>query len=189
MAHLEKVRGVVPSKRALTPLFVNFAGYAFRHQNITDIFKSLLSLVLDDPEQVKRYSMHSWRIYLACALLEAGASDGTIQTMLRWRSDEALRIYARINDSKYADWLVQASQAKVSSVRTTTLADHMAKSGVVGGIHQAAFSDAWLRQAAKATVTETSKANIPEVDDSAMYANLNSGFRALMAAAEKEDEA
>ena len=65
----------------------------------------------------------------------------------------------------------------------------MAKSGVVGGIHQAAFSDAWLRQAAKATVTETSKANIPEVDDSAMYANLNSGFRELMAAAEKEDEA
>ena len=40
-----------------------------------------------------KYSMHSWRIYLACALLAAGASNGTIQAMLRWRSDEALKIY------------------------------------------------------------------------------------------------
>ena len=59
--------------------------------------------------------MHSFCIYLACALLEAGASNGTIQTMLRWRSDEALKIYARINDFKYADWLTKASQAKVSN--------------------------------------------------------------------------
>ena len=58
--------------------------------------------------------MHSFRIYLACALLEAGASNGTIQSMLRWRSDEALKIYARINDYKYADWLTKASQAKRS---------------------------------------------------------------------------
>ena len=35
--------------------------------------------------KAKNYSMHSWRIYLACALLQAGASSGTIQTMLRWR--------------------------------------------------------------------------------------------------------
>ena len=72
----------------------------------------MLLLVLDDPTTVSRYPMHSWRIYLACALLAAGASNGTIQTMLRWRSEEALKIYARIYDSKYADWLAMASQAR-----------------------------------------------------------------------------
>ena len=80
-----------------------------------------------------KYSMHSWRIYLACALLAAGASNGTIQAMLRWRSDEALKIYARINDSTYADHLAQASQATVSSVRTSSLAQMMRESGTAPG--------------------------------------------------------
>ena len=66
----------------------------------------------------KHYSMHSWRIYLACALLQAGASNGTIQAMLRWRSDEAVKIYGRINDDSYADWLAKAAVAPVSSIRS-----------------------------------------------------------------------
>ena len=40
--------------------------------------------------------------------------------MLRWRSDDALKIYARINDDKYADEVEKAANATVSSVRTTT---------------------------------------------------------------------
>ena len=73
----------------------------------------------------------------------------TIQTMLRWRSDEALKIYARINDYKYADWLTKASQAKVSNIRTTTLAENMEERGLVNGSNHAAFYDSWLRLAAK----------------------------------------
>ena len=40
--------------------------------------------------------------------------------MLRWRSEDALRIYARINNFAYADWLTSAQGASVSSIRTTT---------------------------------------------------------------------
>ena len=65
-----------------------------------------------------KYSMHSWRAYLACALLDAGASNATIQALLRWKSDEALKIYARMNKHTYADHLAKAGQAKVDSVRT-----------------------------------------------------------------------
>ena len=89
--------------------------------------------------------MHSWRIYLACALLAAGASNGTIQAMLRWRSDEALKIYARINDSDYADLLAKASQAHVSSIRTTTLREEVLRQGLVDGQQHAAPGCSRLR--------------------------------------------
>ena len=112
LAHLELLRKVSPDKRADTPLFVDFTGAAYGAHAVSDMFSKILLLVLPDPSHARRYSMHSFRIYLACALLEAGASNGTIQTMLRWRSDEALKIYARINDYKYADRLTKASQAK-----------------------------------------------------------------------------
>ena len=54
--------------------------------------------------------------------LSQGASFATIQAMLRWKSEDALRIYARMNDFKYAEWLSSAQGAVISSVRTTTSA-------------------------------------------------------------------
>ena len=66
-------------------------------------------------ERAKFYSMHSWRIYLACALLAAGASSGTIQALLRWRSDEAVKIYARLNDKDYTKWLKSAAVSEVKA--------------------------------------------------------------------------
>eukprot|EP00966_Prymnesium_polylepis_P235480 5446092-Prymnesium_polylepis.1 len=54
--------------------------------------------------ETHKYSWHSMRTWLACALLSLKTADGrprcseaTIQCMLRWRSPEALRIYARLN--------------------------------------------------------------------------------------------
>ena len=91
LAHLELLRKVSPDKRAETPLFVDFTGSAYGAHAAADMFKKILLLVLPDPLHAKRYSMHNFRIYLACALLEAGASNGMIQTMLCWRSDERLR--------------------------------------------------------------------------------------------------
>jgi hypothetical protein len=41
--------------------------------------------------------------------------------MLRWRSDEAVKIYARMNDDKYADWLKLAATSDISSVRSRTV--------------------------------------------------------------------
>ena len=188
LAHLELLRKVPPAKRADTPLFVDFTGAAFGAHAASDMFGKILLLVLPDPLHAKRYSMHSFRIYLACALLEAGASNGTIQTMLRWRSDEALKIYARINDYKYADWLTKASQAKVSNIRTTTLAENMKERGLVEGSNHAAFYDSWLRLAAKATVTDTSAERIPLHESADVVLRLHRSQKELLLMAEQEDD-
>ena len=71
--------------------------------------------------QAAQYSWHSARIYLACALLDAGASSGQIQAMCRWLSEESLHIYARMNETTYSYWLSRAMTARVDSVRTTSL--------------------------------------------------------------------
>ena len=43
---------------------------------------------------VSNYSDHSFRIYLACALYAAGCPPERIMAILRWKSEEALLIYA-----------------------------------------------------------------------------------------------
>ena len=49
------------------------------------------------------------------------ACPATIQALLRWRSAEALAIYARIDAKDYRDWLAKAATADVLTVRTTNL--------------------------------------------------------------------
>ena len=66
-------------------------------------------------EETKGYSMHSFRIYLACALYSAGCPNDRIQAILRWKSEEALLIYARLNDSERSMWVAKAQSAVVDS--------------------------------------------------------------------------
>jgi len=55
-----------------------------------------------DPEdELSNYSFHSFRIFLACALLAAGCPRWMIKRMLRWRGDESLEIYARVSDGEW----------------------------------------------------------------------------------------
>ena len=97
--------------------------------------------------------------------------------MLRWKSEDALRIYARMNDFKYADWLSSAQGALISSVRTTTSAVDalsappdpgtlagavldaaraeadamlMASQGSAAGCAEAGFHDLWRQRASAA---------------------------------------
>ena len=71
--------------------------------------------------EAANYSWHSARIYLACALLAAGASHGQIQALCRWVSEQSLHIYARLNETTYAYWVDKAMKARVDSSRTTML--------------------------------------------------------------------
>ena len=119
LAREEIWRRVPLSERESAPLFVKADGGAWRHAELAKTFDDIM-VAVRGPARAAQVSMHSWRVYLACALLSKGASFATIQTMLRWRSEDALRIYARINNFAYADWLTSAQGASVSSVRTTT---------------------------------------------------------------------
>ena len=69
-----------------------------------------------------QYSWHSARIYLACALLAAGASTGQIQAICRWMTEQSLHIYARMNETSYTYWLTRAMRMPIDSVRATSLA-------------------------------------------------------------------
>ena len=103
------------------PLFNDGAGKPLRHDALDRLFHLMLGCVIPD-ENTHRYSMHSWRVYLACALLASGATGPQIQNMLRWRSDESLRIYARMNEAEQACWLDGAADAVVDSLRAHNVA-------------------------------------------------------------------
>ena len=66
-------------------------------------------------------SLHSFRIYLACALYAAGCPNDKICAILRWRSEDALLIYARMNDPERTSWVQQAMRQKVESTTTAHL--------------------------------------------------------------------
>jgi hypothetical protein len=101
----------VPALRwATTPLFVDNDLQPFSGAFIDATLRAALrSLGLSATEAAK-YSPHSFRIYLACALKSAGKSDAEIQMLCRWQSVDSLRLYARIDARQYAE-LVQAAQA------------------------------------------------------------------------------
>ena len=67
--------------------------------------------------QAAGFSIHSFRIYLACALYAAGCPNDRIQAILRWKSEEALLIYARLiyRYSERDAWIIATRAAVVDS--------------------------------------------------------------------------
>ena len=204
LAREEMRRAINPAKRHEAPLFVNEKGLPWRHEALASIFHKIM-VVIRGEERAKQVSMHSWRVYLACALLAAGAASATIQCLLRWRSDEALKIYARINDATYAGWLSAAGQSMVSSVRTTTsavdslynapdtgsLAEAMqvAANAAEAGSSEAGFQHAWRQRASAALEDAVRQASTstPTVDAYGPMAVLQNGISDLLIQSERMD--
>ena len=108
--------------RGSTPLFTTDDGKAFTGYFLDRLLRLMLTLIVGATEATK-YSWHSFRIFLACALMASGATSAQIQAMCRWRSDEALAIYARTNRSAYCAMLKRALYANIDSIRTSNLPD------------------------------------------------------------------
>ena len=109
-----------PARRE-TPLFVLDRHCSpFTASRADSLLQAMLALVLS-PDECSKYSWHSFRIGLACALLAAGASHDLIQAMCRWKSAESLVVYARLNPETYGAWIVKAQMAPVSSVASRNL--------------------------------------------------------------------
>jgi hypothetical protein len=122
LARLERWASVHGASRATTPLFGPAPGEEWYHSLIDRVLALLLrrGCGLSDAE-ARAYSMHSFRIYLACALYSAGCPRDRILAIVRWRSDESLAIYARLNDSERASWVARSMLATVDS----TVAAHL----------------------------------------------------------------
>ena len=73
-------------------------------------------------EELRAYSIHSFRIWLACALLALNVARDVIKRMLRWKGDASLEIYARINDSDWGAHVAGSYSALVDSTIATRLA-------------------------------------------------------------------
>ena len=71
--------------------------------------------------ELQNYSVHSFRIFAACALLAAGAPRWLIKRMLRWRGDESLEVYARLNNSEWATWTGKLLNVAVQSAISSRL--------------------------------------------------------------------
>ena len=109
-----------PQARKLAPLLLNERGLCWRKPALTEFFKLLLLQIMPAAMAAK-YTIHSFRIYLACALRDQGVPPDAIKEILRWASNEALALYARANVEADAATRASAAAANVDSVRTTSI--------------------------------------------------------------------
>jgi hypothetical protein len=107
-------------QRRVTPLFA-LNGRALLAGHLDAFLHAMLRTFMS-AAHASQYSWHSARIYLACALLAAGASTGQIQAICRWMTEQSLHIYARMNETAYTYWLNRAMRMPIDSVRATNLA-------------------------------------------------------------------
>ena len=92
------------------------------------LLHTLLSKVMTEAEAARR-SWHSGRITIATRLyarrgakangIAVDAIEGVIQSLVRWKTPEAMRIYARMEAARYADYVDMATDASVESDGTT----------------------------------------------------------------------
>ena len=78
----------------MAPLLLDEHGRHWTKQRLANFFDALLTMVFG-AEKAKKHSVHSFRIYLACALYAAGCPSERTMAILRWKSEEALLIAAR----------------------------------------------------------------------------------------------
>ena len=79
---------------------------------LRDLLRQFMGL-----EEAKKYSPHSFRVYLACALRASGATDSEVQALCRWQSLASLRIYALLDAPAYARLQDKALRADAAPVR------------------------------------------------------------------------
>jgi hypothetical protein len=158
---------VPPARMRSTPLFsLSASGEPMRYDLLDLILKALL-LTFMDSITASLYSWHSFRIGLACALRAAGAPDGIILALCRWRSLDSLNTYARINSSASGQWLDLVTHQFIDSIQGPNVAR---LSQPPPGMLPTAVSE-FLSKAATAAESLSADAmrelgqTIPEIDD------------------------
>jgi len=122
LAQWELTARVPPEKRRETPLFCGPGGVGTSlnaEAFSTLIYRLLLYTV--GKEQAAKYSVHSFRSYLASAMVAAGCTDGEVQAALRWASEDALKIYKVPNKEQYGGWLLRAERVKLTGARLAAM--------------------------------------------------------------------
>ena len=125
LARNELERPVPAEQRRTTPLFVaGDAGTPLTHAVARAIFDTAKHLCFP-PDVAKFLSLHSCRVWLACALLAAGKGDPTITACCRWLCPASVRTYAHMNPGDYRRHLQGAIAAPITSRLASTLASRI----------------------------------------------------------------
>ena len=120
IAQLEHKHPVLLKDRENTPLFRNDDGTVIKANWWSKTLRQMLMTFMSE-EEAKRYTPHSFRIYLACAAHESGRTPEEIQALCRWRSAESLRAYVRWKDSEYGDMIEQAMAVEIDPMHVMNL--------------------------------------------------------------------
>ena len=123
------------------PLFRADSGKPFTGTQVDTGLRDMLAALGIEGLDAKKYSWHSYRIWLACALDNINCPPSKIKRILRWISDESLQTYCRENAEMYSAWLDQAATAVVDPVQTAHLPSVEAILRYVDCPEQAADSD------------------------------------------------
>ena len=118
---LELALPVAPERRRSTPLFCSDdCGTPMSHEVADVLFHAACALCFG-PSVANVLSLHSGRVWPACALLASDYQNPTIQAMCRWLSPAAVRIYAHMNLEPYMRILSDARSANVTSRLATNI--------------------------------------------------------------------
>ena len=110
------MRCAVPAaQRATTPLFGPRLGSAFAYDRLTKWLHLFLLAAGVPRSELHKYSIHSFRITLCCKLYGMRVPLERIKRLLRWRSDDSVQIYGRVNDPEAAEWVRLSYRAPVDS--------------------------------------------------------------------------
>ena len=101
-------------------MFVNVGLQPLKATDMTNaLHRALCSLMSAD--RARLFSWHSARIYLASALGAMKVKPSVIQAMLRWQTEESLRLYNRMSMVECGRLLDGAAKACIASVQTSNL--------------------------------------------------------------------
>lgn len=196
----ELMRAVRPERRRCEPLVLGPSGRPWAKAALHTWFKTALLPLVCVPERVRLLSMHSFRVWLACALLAAGATPEQIMTILRWSSDSARRLYAQMGAGSQTALTEAAADVPLDTVRAHSLLEAAAGSASSREADAAMRDDATGRAAhavrdalelvARAhdfTGVLPSPREAPVVDDDALFVRLDEARPELARAAEQYD--
>ena len=118
---LELTLPVDADARRRTPLFgAQSASTPLTHGPADRAFAAVAEAALG-VTRAAMLSLHSPRVFCACALLAQGASRPLIMALCRWKSEASLDIYARLQPEDYVWWVNRMASASVTNVHATNL--------------------------------------------------------------------
>ena len=121
LASLEICCSVPATSRRRYPLFcADDVTRPLTHAQADNTFNSLATKALG-PAVATTVSLHSGRVWLACALHANRVSPPTIQAMCRWLSPDSIRTYAHMEPAEYESYILAAIGAPI----TSRLAQHL----------------------------------------------------------------